>query len=82
VQGFFSYISFDRYSREYQNFPNNPVTMFKRGIKADAERKAAHYRMLLKLRDYDPMPSRKLAELLKITILTPNDIPGIDEETK
>lgn len=42
--------------------------MLKRGFKADAERKAAHYRKLLQLKEHDPVPARQLADYLGIEL--------------
>lgn len=52
----------------------------KRGFKAEAERKAIFYRQLLSLKEHDPLPSRQLADHLKIRLLTPKDIPHITDE--
>jgi hypothetical protein len=54
--------------------------MLKRGFKAQAERHAAHYRNELGIKDHAPLPARELAEYLKVSLLTPADIPGIDDE--
>jgi len=54
--------------------------MLKRGFKAEAEKLASYYRKLLGRKDYDPLPARFLAAELKIKLLTPQDIPGIDKE--
>jgi hypothetical protein len=51
----------------------------KRGFKAEAERIASHYRKALALNEYAPLPARVLAKYLGITILTPQEIPGIPQ---
>ena len=52
----------------------------KRGFKAEAERHAAFYRNELLLKERDPLPARDLAVHLKITLMTPSEIPGITDE--
>jgi len=54
--------------------------MLKRGFKAEAERMAGFYRKLLKLKEHDPLPARQLADKLEIKLLTPQDIPGMDDD--
>lgn len=54
--------------------------MLKRGFKAEAERTAGFYRKLLELKEHDPLPARMLADKLEIKLLTPQDIPGIDDD--
>jgi Zn-dependent peptidase ImmA (M78 family) len=54
--------------------------MLKRGFKAEAERLAAHYRKELGINEHAPLAARQLAEHMDILLLTPADIPGIDDE--
>lgn len=47
---------------------------FKRGFKADSERKADLFRKNLNIESHEPLPAKSLAEHLGLKILTPNDI--------
>lgn len=57
-----------------------PVSPLKRGFKADAEKIAGKYREELGLKEYDPLPARKLAQHLGVRIIVPQDIPGITDD--
>lgn len=53
----------------------------RRGFKAKAERLSLDFRSQLGLRDCDALPARSLAHHLGISILTPQIIPGMTQET-
>lgn len=48
-----------------------------RGFKTDAERAALEVRAALKLSPHDRLPARKLANLLKINVITPDRLTGM-----
>lgn len=50
---------------------------FRRGFKADADRKAVQCRIDLDLKPYDPLPCLRLAKHLNLEVLTPSDIEGL-----
>jgi|SRR5579884_410923 len=45
------------------------------------ENEGVRWRRELKLYAYDPLPARLLAQYLKIPVISPLDIPGMDEST-
>lgn len=55
----------------------NSNAKFRRGFKAESERKAAHYRSVLELPKHAPLPARDLASLIDVSLKTPNEIPGL-----
>lgn len=62
------------------NSANNPSIKksFKRGFKSIAEKISANCRTELNLKDFDPLSAFLLAEHLKLEILTPDQIPGLN----
>ena len=52
-----------------------------RGFKTDAERAAVKMRTALQLSPHDRLSARKLANLLKISVITPDKITGVPQET-
>ena len=51
---------------------------FKRGFKSESEKKALFYRKKLDLKKYDPLPSDRLAHHLRVKIIFPSNIPGMN----
>ncbi len=52
-----------------------------RSCKDWCENEGIRWRRELKLYAYDPLPSRRLTEHLKIGVISPTKVPGIDEQT-
>ena len=48
-------------------------------IRSWCENEGIRWRKELKMYAYDPLPARRLAQLLKIQVISPVEIPGIDE---
>lgn len=55
---------------------------FDRGFKIWAERTAVGVRRELGIRAYDPLFARDLARLLKVELITPHDLDGLDDAHK
>lgn len=52
-----------------------------RGFKSRCEQTAKRYRRALGVTPEEPLPYRKLADDLGVTVWTPGDIPGLDGKT-
>lgn len=57
------------------------MTYLKRSVRDWCENEGIHWRRVLNLYAYDPLPSRRLAQHLKIAVISPTQVPGIDEQT-
>lgn len=57
-----------------------PKNSFRRGFKTEAEKISTAYRKELGLKDYEPLCAFKLAEHLKLTIWTPDQVPGLSSQ--
>lgn len=52
-----------------------------RSVKDWCENEGIRWRRALNLYAYDPLPSRRLAQHLKIAVIGPTQVPGVDEQT-
>jgi hypothetical protein len=57
-----------------------PSPTMRRGFKSEAEKTALRYRSELGIAEYLPLPAAKLANHLGISIITPTEIKGIDDD--
>ena len=51
-----------------------------RSVKDWCEKEGIRWRRALNLYAYDPLPSRSLAQHLKIAVIGPTQVPGVDEQ--
>ncbi len=56
--------------------------MFRRGFKTWAEQTSARVRQKLKIPANSPLDPYRLAELLRVPIITPNDLPELTEDVR
>src|SRR5581483_11888634 len=56
--------------------------MFRRGFKTWAERTALRVRQKLKVSEDSPLDPFKLAELLGVPVLSPNDLADLEEDVR